>query len=135
MLDSNDLLGIILAAIASFVIAWVWFSPVMFGKIMMKHANCTEAEKKAGVSQKGMWKYLVLEFVITLLIVVGLTLINTLNFANIYLLAFLAWVGFMLPVQMSECIWNKQPWVIFLINTAYRLVSLMVMAVILAKFL
>lgn len=44
------------------------------------------------------------------------------------------WVGFFLPVHLMRIVWEKHSWKLFGINSSYHLVTVMVVALILASW-
>lgn len=46
--------------------------------------------------------------------------------------AFFMWLGFVMPVQLTDVLFGRKSWDLFYINTGYQLASLLVMGVVLA---
>jgi len=46
--------------------------------------------------------------------------------------AFWMWLGFVMPVQLTDQIFGSKKWKLFIINTGYQLTALLLMAVIVA---
>jgi ABC-type Fe3+-siderophore transport system permease subunit len=53
------------------------------------------------------------------------------SWADAILLASFLWIGFMAPAQLSEKLFGGRSWTLYLINTGYLFVSLLVAATIL----
>ena len=99
---------IIIMTVACFALGAVWHGP-LFGKLWMRihHGKNSFNAKEMEESMKGMWKLMVAEFVATLFIVMTLAfLIEILpSYSGIHL-AFLVWIGFVLPTMTSTVIWG-----------------------------
>lgn len=129
-------LAVLVAAVAAFLAGGLWYSPILFGKMWMHLTGKTEQDMKKG--NVGM-SYL-LAFLFTLLM--SYVLAHALVFASAYLkatgvqaglmAAVWNWLGFVLPVQIWQQLWEGKSWKLFLINGGHTLVGLLVMGVILS---
>lgn len=131
-------LAVVVAAVASMVMGFLWYSKILFGKLWMKLSGyTTESLKKA---QKEMGKLYAVSFVVSMVTAYVLSHVMVLS-ENFYqyselstglTTAFWMWLGFMMPVQLMGEIFGEKKWKLFGINTGYQLVSLILMAVVLA---
>jgi hypothetical protein len=48
------------------------------------------------------------------------------------MVGFFNWIGFIAPVTVADIVYNKRPWMLWILNNAYWLISLIVMGIILA---
>jgi hypothetical protein len=129
-------LGILLAGIASMVVGFIWYSPVMFAKEWSKLMGHKMEDMKA--MQKKMGPMYALSFVLALVMAYLLNHVIVLSqtfyhqnmlFAGIGS-AFWMWFGFIMPVQATDVIFGGKKWALFAINTGYQLVSIVVMGII-----
>lgn len=129
-------IAVLAAGVVSMVVGFLWYSPMLFGKPWSKLMGYTaETMKKA---QKEMGKYYVLSFVASLLTAFVISHVLTLsdNFFHYAKLstalntAFWMWLGFVMPVQLTDTIFGSKKWRLFAINTGYQLVSLLAMALV-----
>lgn len=125
-------LSILIAAVASMLVGAIWYSPMAFGKMWMQLSGKTEmGMKKGGAAQGYFWGFvaaLVTAYVLSAFLnpaVGGRGAVET---------AFWIWLGFVATVKIGDVLWDGKPFKLFVLNSAYQLVSLSVMAVILAKF-
>ncbi len=118
------------AVIASFVFGFLWYGPV-FGKTWMKLMG----KKMEDCQGK---KPPVAAMLLTLL---G-TILTTMVLAFIihrperpcgYGVAFLAWLGYYIPLLISTVVWEGKPWGLFLMNAAYYFLNLQLIAAILTN--
>ena len=105
---SLNWVAILVMTVACFALGAVWHS-ALFGKLWMKihHGkdSLNDAEMKKAI--EGMWKIMFAEFVATFFMVVTLAfLIEMLpSFSGVHI-AFLVWIGFVLPTMTSTVIWG-----------------------------
>lgn len=124
---------IVVAAIAQFVVGWIWYGP-LFGKTWMSMMGMSQQS----MSREGMGKTMVLSFVGSLVTAAVLSMLvgwmgaKTLG-AGIAA-AFWAWLGFVATVTLGAVLFAKMSWNLYILNNAYQLVSLAVMGAILAKW-
>jgi dipeptide/tripeptide permease len=129
-------LSVLLAAVVSMVLGFLWYGPIL-GKPWMKEKGLTpEKLKKA---QKEMGKLYGLSFVVSL--VTGYVLFHIMTLSIAYfnypqlhtglISAFWVWLGFMMPVQLTATIFGEKNWKLFGIDTGYQLVSVLGMGVVL----
>lgn len=133
-----NFVAVILAAIVNMVLGFLWYSPMVLGKQWMseKHLSA-ESLKKA---QSEMGKLYGLSFVAAIITAYVLTHVMTLseNYFHYSMLstglntAFWLWLGFVLPVQLTDSIFGDKNWKLLAINTGYQLVGLLLMAVVIS---
>lgn len=131
-----NFVALLLAAVVSMAIGFVWYSPVMFARRWMKLSGYTaEGLKK---DQKEMGKWYGLSFVLALVTAYVLNHVMVLseNFFHYPMIqtglstAFWMWLGFVMPVQMTGVIFGKEKNMeLFAINTGYQLVSMLAMGI------
>ncbi len=136
MIDVN-FIAVIIAAVVSMIIGFVWYMPGFLGNPWMKEMGYTpESIKKA---QKKMGPMYALSFVGA--IVMAYVLTHVMVFSENYFglprlqtgltTAFWMWLGFVAPVQMTDVIFGGRSGKLFFINTGYQLVSLVAMGIVL----
>lgn len=127
----NLTLAIILASVAQFIVGVIWYMP-LFGKTWGKihgFATLSKAEQKS--AQKQMMPMLAVQFIGTVVTTVVLAeFMKALPDYSPYILAFLVWVGFFVPTQVSGVIFGgtEGKWVVLksLIMTGGALACLLV---------
>ena len=125
--------AVLAAAVASFVAGAIWYGP-LFGKKWMKLVGFSMKDMKkmrlspAQAMTGGFIMTLITSFVLAHFVdYVGATTI-----AAGAQLALWTWLGFVMPVTIGVFLWENKPFRLFLLNTGHWLVSLIVMAAILA---
>lgn len=128
-----NLLSVLVAAVVSMVIGFVYYSPAVVGKPWMKLMGTTPKSMKA--AQKKMGMLYSLSFVTTL--IAAYVLAHFVFLADEFYkidpvmtgltTAFFAWLGFIMPVQLTDFIFGGKKFNLFLINTGYQLLSFLAM--------
>jgi hypothetical protein len=131
--------AVLVAAVATMVIGFLWYSPILFARPWMRLMGCDPDDKaKLAEMQKGAGKLYGITFVATLVSAVVLAKIIDLTSVNTVLygmkVGFAVWLGFVAPVQLTGTLFSKQPTKLFLINTGYQLVCYLAMGAILATW-
>lgn len=137
MIEVN-IVAVLTAAVSSMVVGFLWYSPLLFAKPWMTLMGYTESSMKE--AQKGMMKMYGLSFIASIITAYVLFHVMTLsqNFFQYSLLAtglntaFWMWLGFIAPVQLTDVLFGSKKVKLFLINTGYQLVSLLVMGIAIA---
>jgi hypothetical protein len=130
-------LAILVAAISTMVVGFLWYSPLLFAKPWMREmgydpndkARMEEMKKSAGPAYGGSFvASLVSAFVLALFLHRFQN--YTVHFGLI--IGFHVWLGFVATVQFTGALFMKQSMKLFAINTGYQLVCYLVMGAILA---
>ncbi len=125
-----NFVAVILAAVASMVLGFLWYSDVLFGKqwrhLMGISHESVEHAKKKGMAGVYVWG-LVLELLTAYVLAHFIDLAGVADLAMLKALVFWVWLGFMLPVFAGSVLWEKKPFKLLVINALFRLVALFVM--------
>ncbi|HEU5260136.1 MAG TPA: DUF1761 domain-containing protein [Gemmatimonadales bacterium] len=128
-----NILAVIVAAVATFILGAVWYSPVLFAKQWMQAHGYTP-EKVEEMRKKGMARayavsvlcYLAMAYVLALL--ASYTQATTL--AQGLWLGFLAWLGFAAPLGLTANMFSDKPIAVWVIDAGYQLAHLLLMGAI-----
>ena len=134
-----NLLAVLVCAIATMVVGFLWYSPALFANPWMKlmgydpndKAKIAEMQKSAGPSYgMSFIASLLAAFVLGKLIAVAgfSTAIDGLK------IGLVVWLGFVTTVQLTNALFSRQPNKLYLINTGYQLVCYVVMGAILGAW-
>lgn len=129
--------AVLAAAVAAFVFGFLVHGP-LFGKTWMRLMKITPEEMERGKHdmQKKMPVYMLVAFLQHLVIAFVFALfVETLGVADVsgaFLLAFLAWLGFIATVHLNTVLWEKRTVPLYAFNVAYHLAGLAIIALILA---
>ena len=127
-----NLVGVLIAAVASFILGMVWYSPNVFGKKWMKLAGISNKKMKEA-KEKGMMLNMLGGFVSSVLMAgvlsIFLAYAGAATIPAALVVAFLLWLGMIATTQIGAILWEGKPAGLFCLNTSYSLANLFVMAI------
>jgi hypothetical protein len=136
-----NFMAVAVAVIANFFFGFLWYTP-LFGKVWAKEMGLDITEKPpAGAMAKGMILMVIGNFLMAYVLAHDLTVWNPefwgmgpmegskAMFAVIA--AFFLWLGYFVPQDLNRVAWEKGSWKLFLINTSYHFLSLVLVGMIL----
>ncbi len=133
-----NFLAVVLAAVAAFVLGFLFHGPVS-GKLWMKLANIhpTGNEKMSDMYGKMFWNFvvnLVTAFVIALIfsLVFTSTLMGPATWWRGVIMGAWLWLGFLVTSSSIEVIWMGRSWKLWLFEAGCSLVTMAVMGAIIA---
>ena len=134
-----NLLSVLVAAIATMILGFLWYSPILFAKPWTVAMGYDPNDKaKMDETRKGAGKLYGITFVASLLSAFVLAkIIDVTTVASALYgmkIGFAVWLGFVTTVQLTSTLFKKRPIKLYLIDTGYQLVCYLVMGVILAKW-
>ena len=134
-------LAVLVSAIASMAVGFLWYSPVLFATTWMKlmGVKCDTPEEKAAMQKEAGPMYaqtFVMTFIsaVFLAIVITRMLVPPDDLFRGLKIAFGVWFGFVMTVQYTNALFTKKPRQLFLIDTGYQLVCYLIMGAILTKW-
>ena len=129
--------AVLVAAIASIVLGFLWYGP-FFGKKWMRLSGIDPngPKPKMGKTQVIMLiSALLMAFVLDHALIFGNAYLGTSGFSGAVMGAFWNWLGFIAPVTVGAVLWEKKSWSLWMINAGYYLVSLIIMSWILVSWM
>ena len=124
--------AVFVAALSTFLIGGLWYSPALFGTAWMKENGFTEE----GLKNSNMVKIFGLSFLLGLIAAVNLAMFlgEESNPAMGALWGFLAGFGWVATFIGTHYLFERRSLKLFLINAGYSIVALTVMGVILTAW-
>jgi hypothetical protein len=134
-----NLLAVLVAAISTMIVGFLWYSPILFAKPWMREmgydpedkARIKEMQKSAGPAYAGSFvASLISAFVLALFF-------RWLRVSGIHyglVTSFHVWLGFVATVQFTDALFQKKSMKLFAINTGFQLLCFLVMGAILASW-
>ena len=134
-----NLWAVLVAALATMAIGFLWYSPMLFAKpwmVLMGYdpndkAKIAEMQKSAGPSYAmSLVASVLAAFVLGKLIAVSgsVTAVDGLK------IGLVVWLGFVTTVQFTNALFSRQRNRLYMINTGYQLVCYVVMGAILGAW-
>ena len=127
-------LVILVSAIISFIIGALWYS-LLFGKSWTKlmgfSAKDIEKTKKKSMAKTyliGFVAQLILAYVLANFVIYA----DAKTFSEGIQVGFFIWLGFVATISLGMILWENKPIKLYLINTGYWLVSLIIQGMILS---
>jgi hypothetical protein len=111
----------------------LWFSPALFVKSWMKMAGVSDKQMKAGMG-KAVATDLILSLVMAFVLLHAIRYALPLGSHDVGLglaVAFVNWLGLIVPVQIGVMTYEHKPFKYFLIISGYQLVTILAMGVVL----
>ena len=134
-----NLYAVLVCAVATMVVGFVWYSPALFANPWMKlmgydpndKAKIAEMQKSAGPSYAmSMVASLLTAFVLGKIISVA----GAATAVDGVKIGMVVWLGFVTTVQFTNALFSRQRNKLYLINTGYQLVCYLVMGAILGAW-
>jgi len=111
------------------VLGLLWFQPKLFGNEWSKLTG-----KDLKPAPNWIVPGLIGHFAMIFVLVVLIKLTHTQNGLGGVFIGLMAWVGFIVPMEIGELIWEKNPLGLFLIRVGNQLVGITVSAFILGAW-
>lgn len=126
--------AVVVAAIASYVIATVWYA-VIFGKVWQKLTGMTDMKPAPLNIVLSFVGSLVMSYVLYHSIVFGDYYVQMSGVGGGLMGGFFSWIGFIAPVTLMTKLYEKKPWGLWLLDNGFWLISLLVMGAILSLWM
>ncbi len=137
MLVEVNFLAVLVATLASFVVGWAWYSPLLFIKPWMKLRGQDPDEVLKGGMQMP-WGLMAVEFVTTLIMAFFVAefaaWVGATTLVGGLVLGFWIWLGFYATTMLGPVLWEKVPLKLYAISAGRWLVSILVMAAIIGSW-
>lgn len=127
--EGINLLAVLAAGAAAFVIGSLWYS-VLFGKLWMKLAGMKKQHKDPYMAVRFL-VYLIGQLVMAFVLAHFLIFTNAVTYVEGLTTVFWLWLGFIAPITIGGVLWEKKSINLFVLNNAYNLIAMGVMSVIL----
>ncbi len=121
-------LPLIIAILLPMILGSLWYGPI-FGKIWMKMMGLTQEQIKETLNPAKSYGGSLVGSVLTAYVLS--LLISYMNMGTLeggLTVGFAAWVGFALPIGWQSVAWEDKSLGLFVLNQAYNLVLLLLMA-------
>ncbi len=131
-------LAVLVAAVASYTLGALWYSPFLFGKLWMSLSGFSEDKLNQMKEKTNLKQSYALGFISTLLSAMVLAyfmdLTGLFGLGSGILLGVLAWLGFTATTEVGGVLWEQKSWKWFLLQTGHSLAGLVVMGLVLGAW-
>src|SRR3990170_4401148 len=131
-MEGLNIWAVLVAALSTFLIGGLWYSPVVFGKVWMRENGFTEQTLQTG----NMARIFGLAFFLALIAAINLAMFLGPENRPVMgaLWGFAAGFGWVATFIGTHYLFERKSFTLFLINAGYSIVALTVMGVILAAW-
>lgn len=129
-MTQNNLVAVLVSTLIYFFIGWLWYSPLMFGKIWMN--TLSEEAKAMKFNPLLMVCGLGASFVTAFILASISNFSNSTTINDGLAVGFFSWLGFVAATMINNVLYEKRSFANYFINVGYYLVGFMAMGVILA---
>jgi hypothetical protein len=129
-----NFLAVIAAALSSYVIATIWYA-VLFSKLWKKLTGIEDMKPSPVKMIIVFVGSLVMSFVLYHNIVFGNSFFNISGVTGGLMGGFFGWLGFVAPVTLTNVMYEKRPWKLWILDNAFWLISLLVMGIVISHWL
>lgn len=119
---------VLLGAVASFLVGWLWYSKKGFGDAWKREMGFSGESEN--YDKKAMMKTMSIGFVADLVKAFCLVFLTFALGLNQFFLSIIIWIGFIVPPVLSSVLYEKRSWRLFFISALYQLASLIAMSAI-----
>lgn len=129
-----NLIGVLIAGFVGMLVGFSWYGPI-FGKQWIKLMGFTkediEKAKKKGMVPSyglGLLGQLATAYALALLMAASFQYFSGFSYSPIFWI----WIGIVMPIHMGAVLWEGGSWKLFMLNSAYSLVQLLAMGMVLS---
>jgi uncharacterized membrane protein len=124
---SVNLLAVLVAAIVGAALGSIWYSPLMFIKKWMTLTKVKMMDLSPKLVALSFISSLITAYILA--VIIGYFQASVVS--SLYL-GFLLWLGFVATTSFSRVLWENSPVELYILNNAYNLLQILVMAIIIA---
>jgi len=124
-------LAVAAAAVASYIIAAIWYGAI-FSKVWMRLTGITDMKPAPMNMVLMLISSFVMAYVLHHSIVFGDAYLKTSGISGGLSGAFFLWLGYIATTTLGTKLYEKKPWGLWILDNAFWLISLSVMATILS---
>ncbi|MFZ1976952.1 MAG: DUF1761 domain-containing protein [Bacteroidota bacterium] len=125
--------AVLVAALANYAIASIWYA-VLFGSLWKRLTGIQEMKPDPMKIIVVFIGSLLMSYVMVHAVIFGNEYLKTGGVSGGIMCGFFNWLGFIAPATLTNVIYEKRPWKLWLLDNSFWLVSLLVMGAILSAW-
>jgi hypothetical protein len=125
--------AVIVAALANYIIGSLWYG-VLFTKQWKTLSGISEMKLALGVIVLGLVASFLMSYVFDHALIFASGYMKMSGIGGGLMCGFFNWLGFIAPVTLGVVMYQKKSWMLWILDNAYWLLSLLVMGAILASW-
>ncbi|HSX41880.1 MAG TPA: DUF1761 domain-containing protein [Candidatus Saccharimonadales bacterium] len=126
--------AILVGGVITMALGMIWYGPATFGKLWMQWNGLTDADMTASKDNVGMLYFI--QFIASLVMIYVLAhfvkFFGVTDLSGAWMLGFWIWLGFLVAGSAGIYIFPPKRWELFLFDASYKLVSIVLVAWLLA---
>jgi len=135
--------GILVSALAYFIIGSIWYAPFLFGHECKRHDNKPENDANKESKPKSCWSCckilsyvgeLIISLIIACILAVFIEVSGAESIGEGIITAFWIWLGFIATTHFSAVLWGRKTVKHYFIHVCFMLVGLVVMGAVYMAF-
>ena len=133
-------LAVVVSAILAMIIGYLWYGP-LFGKRWAHLTHLPEGAMANPKSKEVRMSYaimalgaLLMSFMLAHAVIFASTYMQVSGVISGMLVGLMIWLGFVVPVSVGTVLWERKPWMLWIINASYYLVILVINGALLAAW-
>ncbi|HUI93547.1 MAG TPA: DUF1761 domain-containing protein [Chitinivibrionales bacterium] len=126
-------MAVLVAAFVNYVLGMLWYG-VIFGKSWRRMSGIPQMTISLSGIVLGVVGSLLMSYVLAYAVIFGNAYRNAGGAGGGLAAGFFYWLGFVAPVKLGMVIYEKRPWPLWLLNSAYWLISLLAMGALLSAW-
>lgn len=134
MIESINPLAVVTAAVISFIVGSLWYSPFLFGKHWAKLVGIKKTKKGMNYGWMRFLVYFAMMVVTSFVVAHALLFTAATTVAEALVVSFWIWLGFVAPITLGGILWENKPITLFVLNNAFNLLSLCIISTVLVTW-
>ncbi len=134
MIHNINVVAVVIAAVVSFLLGWLWYSQVLFGNTWMKALGKTKEDIMKG-GRQAMFKGMVISFLEALIVAVAIAHFFNLGGGTTIGMAIetalVCWFAFVVMLDLVTRTYEQSNMTLFYLHAGYRLFEFIIIALIL----
>src|SRR3989344_1750250 len=110
--------AVLLSAVVAFIIGGLFYGPV-FGKILMKLSRVSKKDIKKTSKSEIVRNYIftfISSIILIYILAFFLMVAGASSIGDAVVISILAWLGFVLTINLSQVLWSKKPAALYLLD-------------------